>query len=105
MELVKLDLPLTHPMVVSELACGTPPEPRMQTLGDIDLLLGTKQASLSDVRDFIDRESLYVSGCGLVDMVLLTSTLITPGARLSTLDTRLAALAERFDIVHRPAPS
>ena len=101
-ELIKLDLALTHPMVVLELACGTPPEPRMQTLGDIDLLLGTQQASLREVRSFIEQESLYGSGCGLVDMVLLTSTLMTPGAQLWTLDTRLARLAERFDIAHQP---
>ena len=101
-ELIKLDLALTHPMVVLELACGTPPEPRMQTLGDIDLLLGTQQASLREIRSFIEQESLYGSGCGLTDMVLLTSTLMTPGAQLWTLDTRLARLAERFDIAHQP---
>ena len=103
-ELITLDMALTHPMVVLELACGTPPEPRVRTLDDIDLLLGTQQASLREVRDFIDRERLYGSGCGLVDMVLLASTLMTPGAQLWTLDTRLARLAERFDIAHRPAP-
>jgi predicted nucleic acid-binding protein len=31
-ELLELDLALTHPMVVVELACGTPPAPRVQTL-------------------------------------------------------------------------
>jgi hypothetical protein len=36
-------------------------------------------------------------------MVLLASTLMTPAARLWTLDARLAALAERFGIAHRPA--
>ncbi len=102
-ELINLDLALTHPMVVLELACGTPPEPRMGTLDDIDLLQNTQLASLREVRHFIDRERLYGSGCGLVDMVLLTSTLMTPGARLWTLDTRLARLTERFDIAHWPA--
>jgi hypothetical protein len=42
-------------------------------------------------------------GCGLVDVVLLTSTLITPGAKLWTLDKRLARLAERFGVAYRAA--
>jgi len=36
--LLNLDLALTHPMVLVELACGTPPAPRTQTLNDIGLL-------------------------------------------------------------------
>ncbi len=40
-------------------------------------------------------------GCGLVDMALLASTLITSGAELWTLNKRLADLAGRFDIEHR----
>lgn len=51
--------------------------------------------------DFIEREKLYGFGCGLVDMVLLASTLITPGAELWTLDKRLAALSERFGVMHQ----
>ncbi len=53
-----------------------------EELGDIELLLSVRQAGLREVRDFIDREKLYGLRCGLVDMVLLTSTLMTPGARL-----------------------
>ncbi len=102
-ELLKHDMALTHPMVVLELACGTPPEPRAQTLEDIDLLQGTQQASLREVRGFIDREKLYGSGCGLVDMVILASTLMTLGARLWTLDVRLDGLAQRFGIAYRAA--
>ena len=37
-ELMVLDLALTHPMVIGELACGTPPAPRGRTLHDIGLL-------------------------------------------------------------------
>ena len=53
--------------------------------------------------EFIEREQLYGLGCGLVDMVLLASTLITPGAELWTLDKRLAGLAERFGVMHQAA--
>lgn len=100
-DLLDLDLALTHPMVLVELACGTPPAPQVRTLGDIGLLQQTQQASLREVMDFIEREKLYGLGCGLVDMVLLASTLITPGAELWTLDKRLATLSERFGVMHR----
>ena len=95
-DLIELDLALTHPMVIGELACGTPPEPRAKTLSDIDLLQSANQASLREVRVFIEREKLFGLGCGLVDFTLLASTLITPGALLWTLDKRLAGVATRF---------
>lgn len=94
-QLVVLDQALTHPMVVGELACGTPPEPRSNTLGDIDLLKPANQASPSEVRAFIEREKLFGLGCGWVDLTLLAFTLVTPGAVLWTLDKRLAGVATR----------
>lgn len=101
--LLEQDLAMSHPMVLVELACGTPPQPRAQTLGSIGLLRQTQHASLGEVMDFIERQDLYGLGCGLVDMVLLTSTLLTPGAQLWTLDKRLAALATRFEVLHQPS--
>ena len=101
-DLIGQDLALTHPMVIGEIACGTPPAPRAQTLSHMELLQPCNQASLREVLAFIEREKLYGLGCGLVDMTLLASTLITPGAELWTLDKRLADLAERFEIEHRP---
>ncbi|MCW5319960.1 VapC toxin family PIN domain ribonuclease [Verminephrobacter aporrectodeae subsp. tuberculatae] len=102
-DLIEQDLALTHPMVIVEIACGTPPAPRMQTLRSMGLLQPCRQAGWSELMDFIGRERLYGLGCGLVDLSLLASTLITPGARLWTLDKRLAALAERFGAGH-PTP-
>lgn len=101
-DLIKQDRGLTHPMVIGEIACGTPPAPRTRTLNHMGLLQHCKQASLQEVMAFIEREKLYGLGCGWVDMTLLTSTLITPGAELWTLDKRLAGLAERFAVAHRP---
>ena len=101
--LIGIDLALTHPMVIVEIACGTPPAPRAQTLNNIGLLQPCNQASLSEVMEFIEREKLYGLGCGLVDMTLLASTLITPGAEIWTLDKRLEELAGRFGVAHRPA--
>ena len=101
-DLIEADSGLNHPMILVELACGTPPVPRAQTLSDIGLLQRSNQASLMEVIDFIEREKLYGLGCGLVDMVLLSSTLITPGARLWTLDKRLARLSRRFGVTYEP---
>ena len=92
-----------HPMIVGELACGTPPAPRAQTLGDLGLLPSVQLVGLHEAMAFIERESLYGLGCGLVDMILLTSTLITPGMQLWTQDKRLAEVAGRFGIAHQPS--
>ena len=100
--LIAGDLAMAHPMVIAELSCGTPPAPRKQTLGDIGLLRTAQQATLAEVMAFIEREKLYGLGCSLVDMVLLTSTLLTPSAKLWTLDRRLVELADRFDVGYRP---
>ena len=100
--LLELDLVTIHPMVLGELACGTPPA-RAQTLADLDRLQQTQQASLREVMAFVERERIYGLGCGLVDIVLLASTLMTPGAELWTQDKRLVSLAERFGVLHRPS--
>nr|WP_298378032.1 PIN domain-containing protein [uncultured Halomonas sp.] len=102
-ELIEKDLVQSHPMVLAELACGTPPSPRAQTLNGISLLRSCHQASLQEVMDFIERETLYGLGCGLVDMCLLASTLITPGTQLWTLDKRLADMADRFGAAYQPS--
>ena len=46
-DLIGRDCALTHPMVIAEIACGTPPAPRLQTLANIGLLQACNQASLS----------------------------------------------------------
>lgn len=101
-ELVETDQALSQPMVVVELACGMPPAPPGQTLDDISILRRCNEATLEEVRAFIEREQLYGLRCGLVDMVLLASTLITPDARLWTLDKHLADMAGRFGVSYKP---
>ncbi|MDR0273739.1 MAG: VapC toxin family PIN domain ribonuclease [Burkholderiaceae bacterium] len=91
---------LMHPFVLTELACGTPPAPRARTLRELALLRMANQASQQEVLDFIKRERLHGQGCGLVDVTLLASALMTPSASLWTLDQSLAALARRFGVDH-----
>lgn len=101
-ELVQADLALIHPMIIVELACGTPPAPRQQTLSDLGLLRGCAQVTHAELLDFIEREKLYGLGCGLVDLSLLAATLLTPNTRLWTLDRRLAVLATRLAVGYQP---
>ena len=101
-ELVALDLSLTHPMVIGELACGTPPAPRGRTLHDIGLLRSAALPTQVEVLEFIEDRQLYGLGCGLIDIHLLAATLMTPGAMLWTLDRRLAVLAARFGVAYSP---
>lgn len=101
-ELLAMDLALCHPMVLGEIGCGSPPS-RTQTLADLAQLPSAQEASLQEVLAFLEREQLFGQGCGFVDITLLASTLLTPGAELWTLDKRLAALAERAGVLHQPA--
>ncbi|MEM5325930.1 PIN domain-containing protein [Paraburkholderia sp. JHI2823] len=101
-ELITSDQALTHPLVLVELACGTPPAPRARTLHDIGLLQHAQHATPTDVMQFIEVERLYGKGCGGIDLTLHASTLMTPGARLWTLDHRLAALAAQLGAAWPP---
>lgn len=98
--LLSIDQALTHPFVLGELACGTPPAPRAQTLTDLGLLPQIQQASLQEIATFIEYERLYGLGCGLIDISLLASALLSSGIKLWTLDKHLSKLARRFGIQH-----
>ncbi len=100
--LLTQDRVMLHPLIVGEIACGTPPR-RQQTLADLESLRPVKQASLREGLDFIEREQLYGLGVGLVDLLLLTSAMLTQQVELWTLDKRLAELALRFGLRHQPA--
>ena len=102
-ELIERDCLLGHPMVLAEIACGTPPAPRDQTLGDMALLGQAHLASWTEVMAFIEREKLYGLGCGFVDIALLASACITPDAALWTLDKKLLDLAKRFGVQFVPS--
>lgn len=96
--LLRSGLVLGHELVIGELACGTPPAPRGQVLAN---LADLPQARLATVRESIallEREQLYGRGLGLIDVLLLASTLVTPGARLLTMDKRLDGAARSLGV-------
>lgn len=101
-ELATWDFALTHPIVIGEIACGTPPD-RAATLRMLGKLARSNQATIPEVIAFIERERLYGQGVGLNDLILLASARMTPDTGLWTLDKRLAALAERFGVRYWPA--
>ena len=97
--LLSADQVLCHPMVLIEIACGTPPAPRERTLTDLRQLRSAVVASTDETLALIEREQLQDSGCGAIDLLLLGSVLLTSDAVLWTLDRDLQALAARFDIL------
>ena len=96
--LLENDRVVCHPLIVLELACGTPPAPRERTLGDLKLLRQAKVATTDEVLSLIEAERLFDTGCGAVDIALLASVLLTPDGRLWTADRNLEALAARVDV-------
>ena len=100
--LLSNDLVLCHPFVLLEIACGSPPSPRQQTLAYLDKLQKIKTATTTEVLNFIESHDLYESGCGAVDISLLASVLISRNAKLWTLDKKLHALAIKTKVAFEP---
>jgi len=96
-ELLNQDLVSCHPLVIAEIACGTPPNPRARTLEDLSHLNQCKVATQQEVLSTIERYHLFGRGCGYIDIALLASALITDNTKLWTLDKRLNLLAKQFD--------
>ena len=99
--LIAMDHVLCHPLIVLELACGTPPAPRERTLGYLAKLQQAFVATTDEILALIERKQCQDSGCGAVDMALLASALLTPDALLWTLDKNLDALAARMGVAFR----
>ena len=96
--LLALDQVLCHPLVVLELACGTPPAPRERTLGDLKTLQQVVVATTDETLALIERERIHDLGCGAIDMALLASVLLTSDTLLWTKDKKLDALAARLGV-------
>ncbi len=100
--LLSNDLVLTHPFILFEIACGSPPSPRKQTLAFLATLQKANIASTTEVMNFIESHDLYESGCGAIDISLLASALLTPNAKLWTLDKKLHSLAKKTGVEFVP---
>ena len=96
-DLLERDRVIAHPLVVGEMACGTPPQ-RARTLADLASLRQAHQASIREMMDCIERQRWFGLGCGLIDLMLLCSTLLTPSTQLWTFDRRLNALAKQVGV-------
>jgi predicted nucleic acid-binding protein len=97
--MLSADQVLCHPMVLIEIACGTPPAPRERTLSDLNQLRSATVANTDETLALMEREQLRDSGCGAIDLLLLGSVLLTSDSVLRTLDKNLRALAARFDVL------
>ena len=96
--LIEMDQVLCHPLIVIELACGTPPAPRERTLGDLRKLQQAVIATTDEILTLIESKRCYDTGCGAIDTALLASVLLTRNAQLWTLDKNLAALGSRLGV-------
>lgn len=91
-----------HPFVVAELALGSLKN-RKKTLYYLDSLPQVRVAHVDEVRQMIEKRSLYSEGIGLIDAHLIASCLIDPQTKLWTRDKRLERIAEKLKI--RVSPS
>lgn len=92
---------LCHPLVLLELACGSPPAPRLKTLSQLKGLRQATLATTEEAIDFVEKNKFYELGCGAVDISLLASTLLSKNAVLWTFDKNLEALATQLDVAFK----
>ncbi|MDA1081642.1 MAG: type II toxin-antitoxin system VapC family toxin [Gemmatimonadetes bacterium] len=81
----------THPFVIGELACGALGN-RAEVLGLLERLPMLPVAEHHEVLAFVEAHRLMRRGLGWIDVHLLASAVLG-GARILTLDRRLAAAA------------
>jgi predicted nucleic acid-binding protein len=96
------DQVLCHPLILLEIACGSPPKPRYKTLTYFGKLQNAKTATTLEIMSLIESKQLYDSGCGAIDISLLASTMITPHAKIWTQDKKLETLAKKLGISYNP---
>ena len=91
-----------HPYVVTEVACGTPPN-RHAIIALLADLESTPVATPDELLELIERRSLYGLGCGFVDISLLASALLSDQTLIWTLDKRLESMAAGLNRAYRAA--
>jgi predicted nucleic acid-binding protein len=88
----------SHPMIIGELALGSLRH-RAAVLRLLSELPSIQVAEHAEVLRFVDARELYGIGLSLVDAHLLAAARLRPATRLWTRDRRLAATAERLDLL------
>jgi hypothetical protein len=94
---------LMHPFVVGELACGSL-RSRASILELLQDLPAAVVASPGEVLQFVESRALHGMGIGYVDVHLLASVALTPGAKLWTRDAKLRRIAAVHGCAH-PEPA
>ena len=93
---------LMHLFVIGEIACG-----KLTRRGEILALLAAMPqapvATHAEAMQWVERQALAGDGIGWVDVHLLASTALAPGARLWTRDRRLEAVALAAGLLYEPA--
>jgi len=100
-DILHQDIVVTHPLIIGEILCGTPPD-RKNLINHFLNLKQTFPPSLLEIKDFIEKYKIYGQGCGFIDISLLISGLITPNTQLWTEDKRLLKLAQQFLVSYAP---
>jgi predicted nucleic acid-binding protein len=88
---------LCHAAVMGELAAGNLAN-RQTFLSQLSRLPTAVEASHQEVLTLIEKNRLFGIGVGYLDLHLLASTRLTPGARLWTRDRRLHDAARALDL-------
>ncbi len=102
-DLLERSVVVMHPFVIGEIACGNLRE-RESILELLQDLPAAVVASPDEVLTFIERHSLQGRGIGYIDVHLLASVALTPGARLWTRDAKLRKSAALLGCAH-PEPA
>lgn len=93
---------LTHPSVIGEIALGSVAK-RTEVLRYLNNLPTAVSATHHEIMIFIERYKLQNSGLGYVDVGLLASAALTPGAALWSRDKNLRAAAARCGLAPKIA--
>jgi hypothetical protein len=102
-DLLERSAVLMHPFVVGEIACGSLRD-RKSILELLLDLPAAVVASSDEVLEFVESGALHGKGIGYVDVHLLASVALTPGAELWTRDAKLRRIAELHGFAH-PDPA
>jgi len=92
---------VSHPYVVAEVACGTPPS-RKAIIGMLASLESAPVATLDELLAMMDARQFFGRGCGFVDISLLAGALLSEQTLIWTLDKKFEVLAAELKKAYRP---